>query len=610
MSYYVTLDDLEKRVTEISSISPFGASEIIDENYVFGPQKTNLSIMKQNAEQQLKSLLAILGYSGEDTYASMAQLNARIQEFQGLTEYFNGPALRDAVINPIQGKLVNMSQLKAQKYDEWLAQHCNDLIGTFQKVVNNIAQEMNLEPTAENVGEIINEVFLRLNYSSPSGSISVKQPTGGRLLSNDTKELAKNIMSQLKKGMERERDPNFLALVKGNRAENKNFRRRLFALAKAQLGEEFDDWIKYPEDMVIEGDFSQGEDGRFQLYTDFTNLFTQYMTPANGIIAETAARNFFETKKNDAAFMEEFYNAAESYFMSYVNNSGLQIKNREYLVEKLRQAIRHIATTYPAAFFPGANTQGVIGIFGEIQALFYIYALLGENSSLNPETVASWIGGIGGGIKTGADVLISIGEHIGYGIQVKNSMSLGGSTSFSDFALNSGYKEGDRGFVDQLIGFGLPRETVDAIEDLLTMETFNIPYHLEGQRAVEGHPKIRTEEYNRTRDEITRMYNQANKLMVLAAATIMRIRYLEEQDITSANTLFIIGGTLAISAAQILDNLIKQIKGEIDTVFKVRTKTALEGKEGKYTIINWINDGRHNIDGLKTTLSTSYNFHK
>ena len=72
MSYYVTLDDLEKRVTEISSISPFGASEIIDENYVFGPQKTNLSIMKQNAEQQLKSLLAILGYSGEDTYASMA----------------------------------------------------------------------------------------------------------------------------------------------------------------------------------------------------------------------------------------------------------------------------------------------------------------------------------------------------------------------------------------------------------------------------------------------------------------------------------------------------------------------------------------------------------
>jgi hypothetical protein len=62
------------------------------------------------------------------------------------------------------------------------------------------------------------------------------------------------------------------------------------------------------------------------------------------------------------------------------------------------------------------------------------------NPSIDPATLAKWIGGdttAGSGAKTGADIIMKIGEHLGYGIQVKNSMDVSGATTFSDYALSN-----------------------------------------------------------------------------------------------------------------------------------------------------------------------------
>ena len=105
--------------------------------------------------------------------------------------------------------------------------------------------------------------------------------------------------------------------------------------------------------------------------------------------------------------------------------------------------------------------------------------------------MAKWIGGnseFGGGVKTSADLVIQeIGSKLGYGIQIKNSMTLTDATSFSDFVLTD---TGNSVFATQLINFGIDPSIVKDLEDIFMMKGFNIAYHKVGtDKYVKGAPK-------------------------------------------------------------------------------------------------------------------------
>lgn len=572
--------------------------------------------MYNTARKQLSKLLDLLGFTSNPPEKGMEELNERIKQYHEVTQNFNGPNLREFVINPLKGKLIDRITLQKKEYEQWLDDNIDKFVQIFSDTVDAVAKnEFGKEFFEEDdINEIVNELWTQMNFDITididSGK-TIKKPTGGTLLSNNSKKIAASAIRAMKSGILRNgKDPNFLALIKQKNATSRNFRNRLLQVAQRENVDL--SAIQYPENTLIEGSLTE-TDTEMQLYIDFTNLYTQYMTPdSKGVIAEKAARNFFETKMHDTQFMNQFQEDAWNYFQQYWSNSlNLSNKQNAFLKDCLKRAIIKIATDYPAAFFFGGNEQGIIGIFGEIQGLFYIYAILGENNKLT-DTEAQWIGGdttAGDGVKTSADlVLKSIGNSKGYGIQVKNSMSLTSDTGFSDFALNQN-KKNSGGFIEQLTNFGIDYEVTKAIEDIFTMGSFNIPYKIRQQKAIKGNsngPFV--EIYKDDRENIDRLFDKANKLMTLAAAMILRVRYLEEQDYNQANTLYLIGGTSAISAAQILDTLIKQIKNEIDAVYKVSASTQMNSKT--YNIIDWINAGRPELNGIKTTLSSSFNFHK
>ena len=105
MAYYTTIEALSGRVQEIDKLIPVDVKNI-------GTLSNGLNLyeMQRNAVENLRGLLKALGYSeseANDPDAAMADLNRRIEEFHATTSYFNGPQLREYIMNPLKGIVVD-----------------------------------------------------------------------------------------------------------------------------------------------------------------------------------------------------------------------------------------------------------------------------------------------------------------------------------------------------------------------------------------------------------------------------------------------------------------------------------------------------------------------
>lgn len=612
MAYYTTASSFSQRVGEISN--NLASIDINSDLAVLNTNNGKISLKqaRDNAAANVSKFLTLLGYDS-DPKTGMVQLNAAIQRFHQTTTAFNGLELRARVIEPLRGKVINTANLERKKFEALIEQNADELPDLFWTVVQRIATDLNLmdglmSGDSKALTAITNELFAQLNFNITwnlnTGAVSVsgaKVPKGGQILD---KELAKNITSQLKAGIQNRANPNFLALIYGSR--QKNFRNRLVRLAQ-ERGIQVD-WL-------IEQNIAEpvvnltSSDTSLTLYYDLITPYMNKMTPIGGTIAEKSAREYFKTHPEEVASL---YKDAESYFLQFLNTGMLAPNESAKLTDNFKKALHSILDNYPAAFFTGRNDNAIIGIFGELQGMYYIYSILGENSpQLSPEDI-SWIGGdttAGSGAKTGADIVARIGQQLGFGIQVKNSMELTRSTGFSDFVLSNDSIQDPKGFLGQLTKLGIDPQIATDLEELFTMKSFNIGYRLQGTHAVAGSPLpiAGTDIYESAYNQLDGLIEQANKLMALAAAAIMRIQYAEGMDFQETNTLWLIGGTAMVSSIQILNDLINQIDG-INTNQLVSSVATKLGDTG-YTIVDYIN-GAGGISNLKTVLSTSYNFHK
>ena len=578
--------------------------------------------MRENALRNLQDLLKLLGYNNTDPTAALADLNERIQTFHAATASFNGQRLRTEIMNPLKGIVINQAQADILRFKTMIQGKSQQINEVFVQLVNQVVSNMEtteigkltIEMVAEELYALLNSITLNFD----TGAVVLG---GGKRVKGEYKDLLKDalkpaILKKLKSGImsvqfSGHTDPNIKQLID----KDTNFTRRLLILAR-NYGIPLESIFPEAANTAPTFEMAEDDDG-IHIYYDILTPFLNEMEASDnkGTKAEKAARDYFEKlpEPKKSEMIELLISRTLAFFNNnkFFDTSMLSPERANFLQEKFTSAIRDILTNYPAALFIGSNEQGIIGILGEIQGLYYIYSILGEsNPSIDPATLVSWIGGdttAGGGVKTGADLVMKISEHLGFGIQIKNSMDLTGSTSFSDFSLNRG---DDSDFFNQLLNFGIPLEVVKAIEDLFTMKSFNIPYHLSGLKAVAGDAKgPRAGEYRDTYSKLDELMIKAQRYMALAAAMIMRIQYLQGEGFMQNNTLWIVGGTAIISAVQILDDLIAQVDGALDrNMFRSYATTNLD--KNNYNIVDYINNNDTSTSRLKTVLRTSYNFHK
>lgn len=608
MAYYVEASAFSGRVNEIENLlnNTNISSELAMLNSPSG--KISLKQARENAYKNVSNFLSILGYDPEPA-TGMAQLNAAIQRFHSTTTAFNGVELRAKVIEPLRGKTIDMASLEQKKFETLVAEHSKQASIIFMELLENIMNEMDFSDDLK-VSEIRELVIQELEAELGSLSVIIDLSSSSITTVGSQKSNSEQIKFTIE---EKTRKMILKSFVEGYT--------RLGPLFKTKGGAEFKkavlklaqsrgiaiDWLIQDEIPLPEISTATTNDS-FQLYYDFIGPYMEKMTPINGTVAEKSAREYFEKHPEEVASL---YADAESYFMQFLNVGGLTGGEQTHLLDAFRKALHSILDNYPAAFFTGRNDNAIIGIFGELQGMYYLYAILGENTTLSAPEI-SWIGGdttAGSGAKTGADLIVQIGEQLGFGIQVKNSMELTKSTGFSDFVLSGDSINNVGGFMSQMINLGIDPAIIESIEEIMTMKSFNIGYRMRGNHAVAGTPlSIQgTDIYQTAYDKLDDLIDKANRLMALAAAAIMRIQYAEGMDFQENNTLWLIGGTAMISSIQVLDDLIRQIDA-IDTnrlVASVATKLG----DKNYTIVDYIN-GAGGISNLKTVLKTSYNFHK
>ena len=244
-----------------------------------------------------------------------------------------------------------------------------------------------------------------------------------------------------------------------------------------------------------------------------------------------------------------------------------------------------ILTKDKYAFFVGENEKDITGILGEIQGLYYIYKLLGKDS-----TALQWIGGISsdnGGKKPHRDLLLG---HIG--IQVKNT-----TKDLEDiFEVNFASASIDTMLSKTNIAPNLQK----LVKNYYATKLFNVPYVKEENSFVMKEDLVNAD--FQTSAKILENYNnQIEELLLTFATAFMYVdtgsKFNKNQD---TNTLYLLGASSVVVASEILDSLLQQLEG-FNNSFSVQTKLS-EGRN----IVDILNSSNEDIKKLlKNTNSVS-----
>lgn len=198
------------------------------------------------------------------------------------------------------------------------------------------------------------------------------------------------------------------------------------------------------------------------------------------------------------------------------------------------------------AFYVGHNEKEIIGILGEIQALYFLCSL----TNTKPGDTVQWRGGIiddTTGKKPHQDIVLE-----SLGIQVKNTTkdlqnNINQDINFWNLNINE--------FLKRL-------ELSPSIQEMFLnyfgTYQFNIPYiktetgdYQRAEKAIgEG-----SEIFNPAREELIGLQSDIDKLFSVFAASLMYMDISQDIKNVDANILYILGGTAAITASQILHKI-------------------------------------------------------
>lgn len=267
--------------------------------------------------------------------------------------------------------------------------------------------------------------------------------------------------------------------------------------------------------------------------------------------------------------------------------SSVQTNFKEILISKgpsnqeFRQAVDQVINSAGFRIFFGNNyLKGYTGLLGEIAGVYFLIRLLGSNYS--PDMV-QWTGGLRKNGRDPHEDIKVIADGMGFNIQVKNTRKSTGLLSkkrnevfFSnriiteeEFAQLEPFKVAPHG--KSTLGEDLP----GLIGELYEMFGFN----QETDYVEKEHKWVLTsnDEFSPLRSRIETLYGEAEKVIRMAAATLMHMSI--ESEAESGNIAFLVGGSSFYSASEILSNAV----GE-NSNFKVSFsgKTSVNGTIADY----------------------------
>ena len=257
--------------------------------------------------------------------------------------------------------------------------------------------------------------------------------------------------------------------------------------------------------------------------------------------------------------------------------------------------------------FTGGNApKKMTGLLGELQAVYFIKSIIKGrdiNVSWNATTLAD-------GAQPHRDLIISTLQSQ-YGVQVKNSANnLKKEINFQSFKTETAKKIQDGTlFMDmpenfKNYAFSINKDVFEAATTISAMKNFNIMYRWEDKHAVAGN----NDEFADVRKRIESAAALAEKaLQAFSAAMMFMQTSADIKDNQDANSLYIIGGVMAISSASILSDVIEDIEKDVRR-FNINTKVSQKSKDAG-TIVEFLNNnkGRH-LDYFSVSIQSSYNF--
>jgi hypothetical protein len=263
-------------------------------------------------------------------------------------------------------------------------------------------------------------------------------------------------------------------------------------------------------------------------------------------------------------------------------NANQNIKNM--IINKNPQAqpllgtvIDYVLQKQDTAFYVGKNEKEITGILGEIQAIYFLCKL---TDSVPGETV-QWKGGIidkSKGKKPHQDIALK-----SLGIQVKNT------TKDLEKQIDMDINFWDLNIHEFLKRLELSESVKEMFLNYFGTYQFNVPYvkkengsYQKADEAVGAGSEI----FNPAREKLEDLQSDIDKLFSVFAASLMYMDIGEDVPKIDANILYILGGTAAITASQILD----KIKNSFQTKTPILINSFLKTKETN--IVGMLNGGQ------------------
>lgn len=270
--------------------------------------------------------------------------------------------------------------------------------------------------------------------------------------------------------------------------------------------------------------------------------------------------------------------------------------------------------------FAGQNApKKITGLLGEIQGLYYIRSII-KNKNISEASVDWKATESDSGKQPHTDLLLKtvLGD---FGIQVKNTTLSAAKQeiNFQSFKTEM-LKLSEKGAVFEMpgvfseyINLNNDPEMFDAISTLIMMKDFNIPYVWENGNAYNA-TMAEVPVFEPTRIAIIEAAKMAEKAFNMYAASLMYMQLSNEVNLETggSNSLYLIGGSLAITSASILIDIINNLEKNIQSFrLSVNIHQRKEKKEEfkrDQTIVDFLNNTGGHINNMYITLSSSYTF--
>lgn len=556
------------------------SSSMMEQYFTSGQEYKSLLLQTLESQyQQLKviceNMLHALGYTG-DLDTMELELSNRIRQLQGQTFFMNGEALWDFIIRDLSNAIAYDPKMQ-DKFSIY-----------FNNIVQSVLDENSIGLTDENMKKIAQRIFDDIGFNTQEYILTIGGKTEGRPYVRGYGKMTKGKGGSTAK-----------IYMDDIWASQSNFLRKELVKKQKENGPSVLDNITV----------SSNSEG-FIVNSNF-NPNTIY-----------SLLKMSTTGKGKTASIYELINSQEVIIQvkQFLKNRLIERRSGDSIFSWCVNEVVNKAEARD--LFAGQNAPNKItGLIGEIQALYFIRTILNEKGST---AEASWFGAqFQGGAQPHADIILSqLGKQ--FGIQVKNTTRAAAEQEITFQTFKSEafkFAQGQKldsfllgGNFDNIIE-RTNQPLFEAISTILLMEGFNIPY--KWMRGEGGEGGTATEAsinevplFADTRKEIVENAEKARRLINIFSAAMMFMQMQNDIHLEkgASNSLYIIGGSLAITSASIILDIINKLKNEIQS-FNMEVSFRKEGARGSQTIIDFFNANKGaSRDKYYIQMQSSYTF--